>query len=206
MQEFSTASASTIACPRCGTLLAGESFMSAGSVNCPSCRSQLTGRVFPAFWSPAPPEVQLGEAAMEGDATCYFHDGKKAALACESCGRFICALCEVRIGSRRVCPTCLGKGLKGDKIAELVTSRLCWSNSALLAGWLPLLFGVVVWPLLVITGPAAIFAALYGWNKPGSLTRGKRHWAAVLGLLGGIGQLVLVLGMGLLVWNAYPHV
>ncbi len=171
---------------------------------CPECRTQVGGRLFPALHAPAAPLVQRGEAADEGEASCFFHPAKKAALACERCGRFICALCEVKVGSVQVCPTCFDQGLRSDKMLNLVTSRICWPNSAFLAGWLPFLI-FPLWPLLAIAGPAAIFAALYGWKKPGSLVRGRRRWMAILGLLGGLMQIALFLGVVWFIWRFYPH-
>jgi hypothetical protein len=142
------------------------------------------------------------EAAQEGEAACFFHPEKKAALACESCGRFICGLCSVELGGRSLCATCLGHGLGSGKVAELVQSRFLWSQLSLVLGFFPLICSPIIWPLLPFSGAAAVFAAIYGWKKPGSLVHGRRRWAAVLGVVCAAGQLIVFSAFALLVWRS----
>ena len=66
--------------------------------------------------------------------------------------------------------------------------RACWSRITLLLGVLPLIFGWILWPLLVFSGLATIFIGLWTWRKPCSLVHGPRRWAAVVGILGGLTQ------------------
>ena len=94
------------------------------------------------------------------------------------------------IGSEHVCPTCLASGLDDGKMEALVSRRIVWGQVSLLTGFLPLLS--MMWPFWVITGPAAIGLALYGWNKPGSLVQGRRRLSAIIGLLLGVVQLGVV--------------
>jgi hypothetical protein len=101
------------------------------------------------------------------------------------------------LGTRHLCPTCLSSGLGGDKLKELVVTRFLWSNLSLLFGLIPLIV-IVVYPLFIVTGSAAVFCALFGWNRPGSLPRGRRHWIAVIGLVLGLVQLAVWLGF--VVW------
>lgn len=72
---------------------------------------------------------------------------------------------------------------------ELTPRRIVWGQMALLAGCLPLL--TLMWPLYVITGPAAIGLAIYGWNKPGSLVSGRRRVAASFAILFGLLQIAV---------------
>ena len=176
------------ACPECGALLpdlAPDHF-----VKCSQCSARVIGQVFPALEMAARQPVGSGERAMEGEAVCFFHPGKRAELSCSRCGRFVCSLCEMPIGSERVCPTCLASGLDDGKMEELITRRVVWGQLALILGLLPLL--TMRWPFWVITGPAAIGVAIYGWNQPGSLVRGRRRIAGILGLLLGVVQLGVV--------------
>lgn len=172
-------------CPHCGDPVAD---LAPGHfVKCNRCATLLLGQVFPALAAAAHQPIQSGERAMEGDAVCFFHAGKRAELSCSRCGRFICSLCEMPIGSERVCPTCLAGGLENGKMEELVPRRVVWGQLALITGLLPLLS--MMWPFWIITAPAAIGLAIYGWNQPGSLVRGRRRFAAFLGLLLGCAQL-----------------
>lgn len=176
--------------------------MDAGAeVECPGCHAGFSGRIFPAFWAQRAASSSSDQSMIEGDAGCFFHPAKKAAVTCERCGRFICALCTVEIGAEALCPACLGGGLQNEKVAALVTSRFCWSNLAFLLGVVPFVLSLTVLPLLVFTGPAAIFAAIYGWNKPGSLVRGRRHWAAVLGIVFGLAQVAIFGAFVLVIWK-----
>ena len=202
MQQTPILPAPTMACPQCATALAPGQFGSLVPLVCPQCQVHLRGVVFPAFWQSAPTPVRGGDKVHEGESSCFFHAENKAALACDRCGRFICKLCEVELGPRRLCPTCLGSGLRGTSIPELLVSRFCWGNFALLMGGLPLLGGIFLWPLFIISGPLPIFAAIYGWRKPGSLIHGSRRWAAVLGAFCGLLQLVAWLGMVGFLWKA----
>jgi len=194
-----TVAAASIRCPKCALSLEAAAFADGRMAECPACRSRLTAAFFPAF--DAPPEDALttpGAVALEGEATCFFHPANRAALACEECGRFLCALCDLPLGTRHLCPACIG----ARKPLELVTSRACWSMAALLAGVLPLLVSIFIWPLLIFTGLLAIFVALWGWRKPGSLVKGPRHWAAVVGLIGGLLQISAVVAFGGFMWMA----
>ena len=187
----------SIRCPQCALALEPAGFAGGALVECPACRSQLAAVFFPAYENPpAPVSTAAGERALDGEAACFFHPEKRAVLACAGCGRFLCALCDLPLGPRHLCPTCLGSG----KPPELVLQRTCWSHVALLFGVLPLLAGLVVWVLFIFTGCAAIFCALWGWKKPGGLAHGPRHWAAVVGLLGGLTQLAIVGGAGFAIW------
>jgi hypothetical protein len=106
------------------------------------------------------------------------------------------------LGVRHLCPTCLSSGLGAEKLPELVVRRFLWADTALLLGAVPLLLSFFVWPGLIVTGPAAVVCALYGWKRPGSLPRGRRHWAAVLGLICGLLQLAVWFGFLFLLSNS----
>lgn len=66
---------------------------------------------------------------------------------------------------------------------------MLYGGIAFLIALLPLL---IAWPVTFITGPLAVFVAIYGWNKPQSLT-GTRRLSYVLAI--GLG-LAETLGWG----------
>jgi hypothetical protein len=166
-----------VRCPKCYGMLGGP-WIEGGETlrNCERCGEFLRISVFPGlFAAPAMP-MHPGVRAMEGDATCFFHPEKRAERACDRCGRFLCALCDLPLGARHLCPACLKSGAEQDAaLPELVSRRVSWGRMALLLA-LSSIF-------CFFTAPAAIFAALYGWNKPGSLVHGKRRLSAIFGLL-----------------------
>ena len=195
-------SSRSIRCPRCALGLDLTGFAGGALVDCPACRSRLRAEVYPAFENPpAAVSTSSGEHALDGEAACFFHPEKRAVLACEACGRFVCALCDVPLGTRHLCPTCLGT----SKAPELIALRWCWANVALLVGIVPLVLSFGMWPVLFLSGPAAMFIALWSWNKPGSLVGGPRHWVAMLGLIGGVLQLGIIAGVAILIWKIIPH-
>lgn len=162
-------------------------------MECPSCHVRIEGAVFPAFWREDDRDAAV--PAGEAEAACFFHPENRAALSCERCGRFICKVCDLAIGARHLCPACVSAGITGEKLPEIVPRRFLWSESALYFGTVPLVFGLGMWPFIVVTGIAAIFFALWGWKRPGSIPRGVRRWPAIVGLIGGVLQIAAWTGM-----------
>jgi hypothetical protein len=197
----------SIRCPQCATALAVESW-NAGSalVSCPGCGSELGAQIFPVI-AQAGPTYSSGERAAEGEAVCFFHPEKKAARTCDRCGRFLCELCDLPLGTRHLCPTCIGGGMGTEKLPELITRRVCWARVSLLLGTVPpvVALSIVLSPFLLVTGPGAIICGAYSWNKPGSLVRGRRRWEAALGMVLGLLQAGLVAWSILFVWKSTPH-
>jgi len=191
-----------LSCPKCKLALDPGSAAAAGEVACAACRSALTVRLFPAFTNP-PESISTasGERALDGEAACFFHPEKRAATSCERCGRFLCALCDVPFGGKHLCPLCLD----ASKLPDLITRRVVWGHVAGYLGVMPLLLLPVcfpLWFLAIVTGPAAIFLALWKWKAPGSLVRGQRHGLAIAGIVGGTLQIAAVIGMiWFIVWS-----
>jgi hypothetical protein len=177
-------------CPKCALGLDPAVAGTGAELTCPACRTHFIAQLFPAFVSP----VQMvstasGERAVEGEAVCFFHPEKGASVACERCGRFLCALCDVPLGGKHLCPSCLDT----TKMPELVNRRLIWSQLSMLVGILPIVFACL-YPFYVITGPAAIFLGIWKWKAPGSLVRGPRRGLAVVGIIGGTVQILIIAG------------
>jgi hypothetical protein len=192
----------TVRCPQCRTALAPDSWAGGAPVRCPGCRSELFARAFPLLAQPPPANPGgAGERAIAGEAACFFHPEKRAERSCDRCGRFVCALCDLPMGGRHLCPACLSSGLEKEKLPELVARRLVWSHLAFSLSWVPLVIGWATWPVLFFTGPVAIGVAIYGWNKPGSLVHGRRRWLALLAIVLGLAQLGGVVAFILFLWN-----
>ena len=197
-----TASIPALACPQCGTALAPDALGSGHGTACPHCRCELHGSIFPAFWKSPADLASRAQQAGEGEAVCFFHPENRAALSCERCGRFICPVCEFTVGTRHICPTCFSSGLTGEKLPEIIPWRFIWADAALFTGILPILFGIFVWPFIIVSGAVAIFLAIFGWKRPGSLPRGRRRWAAIVGIIGGIVQIAIWLTVVILIYTS----
>lgn len=154
-----------VTCVKCQATLLGEGFNSGSLQPCPACRTPIRVDVFPALFK-AMERGSGAETLLTADeASCYYHPQKRAAVSCESCGRFLCALCDVELNGQHLCPNCLDAGRKKGKLKNLENERTLYDNIALSLAVLPLL----IWPFTLITAPAAIFVALRFWNAPSSL-------------------------------------
>jgi hypothetical protein len=194
----------SLTCPACGAALGPYGLDAAQEAVCPGCRAGLRGQVFRAWWTP-PKEEPRFDRALEGEAVCFFHPQNRALLACDACGRFVCSICDLPVGSRHLCPVCLSKGLGKEKLPEIVPRRFLWSRAALFFGVVPFLLAFMLWPVLFISGGTAVILALVGWKRPGSLVRGRSRWAAIVGLVLGLLQLGVWCGIIFLIAYGSSH-
>ena len=74
----------------------------------------------------------IGEAiVVEGEAACFYHPGKRATVPCGVCGRFLCALCDLELNGRHVCPACLETSRRKGDLRNLDTRRMLYDSAAL---------------------------------------------------------------------------
>lgn len=147
----------------------------------------MEGLIFPAYHRP----VATGKAAealvAAEDAGCFYHPQSRAQVPCDLCGRFLCALCDVELQGQHFCPACVTAGRKKKQIRHLDDSRVLYGGMACIIALLPL---IIFWPLTMITGPIAVFLAIYGWRKPQSLTS-KGRFSYVIALIFGLAQIAV---------------
>jgi B-box zinc finger len=125
------------------------------------------------------------EAALEGEAVCFDHPGKRATSACSQCGRYLCGLCTVEFGAEVWCPSCVATRAGRAQAANLETSRALFDSVTLT---LPLA-SLAVWPVTFLAAPAALAIGIAKWNHPLSLVRRSR-WRIVLGILLALAEIV----------------
>jgi hypothetical protein len=112
---------------------------------------------------------------IDDEASCFYHPNKKAAVPCEHCGRFLCLLCEVKIGTRVLCPGCIASGEDKKKFTALETSRTRYDTLALHLA----IFPAVITPLI------SLYLAVRYWSKPVSViphTRARWVFAILIAL------------------------
>ncbi len=178
--------AATLTCPKCQSPLVGGLFNLNALQPCPSCASPLQVEVFPALFR-GPEAGATGEAiTAEGEASCFFHPQKRAALPCEGCGRFLCQLCDVELNGQHLCPTCLDLGKKKGKLKSLENHRVLYDRAALLCTTLPLLLGI--WPSAA-GAPIGLYLCIRYWNAPGDYVRPTKWRFIVAGILA-VGEII----------------
>jgi DNA-directed RNA polymerase subunit M/transcription elongation factor TFIIS len=172
---------SLIKCSKCQAILLPSAFNTGQLAACAACGSPVAVEVFPAILQ-APAAAMPAPLLVEGESSCFFHPAKRASIVCQECGRFLCALCDLELNGRHVCPTCLNAGQKKAKFKDLENSRVLWDHLALAVAVAPIL---CVWPSIV-GAPFALYLVLRYRKAPCSLT-GKSNLnfivAAALALL-----------------------
>ena len=159
---------------------------------CPRCQAWLRVYLFAAF--AAEPSVATAEPVLvEGESSCFYHPHKKAALACEHCGRFLCALCDIEIGGVHRCPRCLEAGKRKHEVENLEMQFTRYDRIALALTIVPLL----LWPFTLLTAPAALFLVIRFWKRRSKILPGSRSIFIVAGLL----AIAEICGWGFLVFR-----
>jgi len=170
-------------CPKCRAPLPEPPPPLGAPHPCLKCHDPVESLIFSSYYRPAATGQNAETIVTAEDAGCFYHPQSRAVVPCDQCGRFLCALCDIELHGRHYCPGCVEAGRKKKLINHLDGDRVLPGSIALMTALLPLLF----WPVTVVTGPLAVFMAIYGWRKPGSIT-GKRHAAHVAALLLGLLQ------------------
>lgn len=171
-----------VTCPRCDRPLTWGTVWAGGVVEgaCVSCETPLHGRVFPQV---AAPEVAGAESVAPpgagAAAVCYNHDAKPAVSACDQCGRFLCALCELSVEGRTYCPSCFGRMDSQGRIQTLKHHETRHDSVALAMSVLPLL----LWPFTIITAPLTIVYICKYWSTPRQSIQPRLRWRFYLAAL-----------------------
>ena len=156
-----------LSCTKCISPLSKEMINSDSLTACPSCSSLLRADVFPAVYRLLPRGHSGETLKMSSEAGCFYHSGKKAVTPCSACGRFVCALCDVALNGRHLCPACFEKGKSKRKIESLENHRTCYDTIALMVAAVPILFYFIT----LFTAPLAIYLTVRHWNTPSSIIR-----------------------------------
>ncbi|MBV9462608.1 MAG: B-box zinc finger protein [Verrucomicrobiae bacterium] len=186
----------SLRCGRCDHVFEPGAFDTGLPQKCPKCGALTEATLFPARHriDSARPAETIVDAS---ESSCFYHPDKKAAAACDSCGRFLCSLCDVEFHGRHLCPVCIEAGAKKGKIANLDRQRVLWDQIALALVFITLL----LWPVTLVTAPAAIYISIRHWNTPTSLVRGGRWYFVIASFLG----VIELVGWGILFYLMFRH-
>ncbi len=182
--------ADAIVCAACSMPVPREFWNREEGVRCRGCGQNVRVTVFPAIdlhpIGAAPEALQV-----ETESSCFYHPQSRAARVCDECGRFLCALCDLEVEGRHICPRCFESGVSTHKIQTVEQRRIMYDNVALALSTLPFL---LIWPAL-IAAPWALVLVVTRWNAPSSVVpRTKiRFLLAALFALAEIGLVVFMI-------------
>ena len=186
-----------VACTKCRAPLPPVLYNALELQVCPSCRARTQVNVFPAALRPPGPS-SVGEAVMvEGEASCFYHPTKKAILPCESCGRFLCAICDVELNGQHICPSCLESGKKKGKLQQLENRRTRYDSIALAVAVFP---AIMAWPSL-LGAPIALYISIRYWKAPLSIVRRSR-WRFVVAIILAIAEIGIWTAIFIAMYNS----
>lgn len=166
-----------IPCTKCKNPLSAELFTVSGAATCPSCRTLLTAFRFPALYHSGTQILRPEALLTDTESSCFFHPAKKAVVACEGCGRFLCGLCDLDWDGKHLCSSCLEAGKKKGKMKSLENHRVLYDRLTLAVAGLPIL----LWPVTCISAPIALYMVFRYWNAPLSVvSRGRTRFVIAL--------------------------
>jgi len=195
--------AATLTCDSCHARLPDVALNTPDLVACPSCAGKIRFLVFPAF-SRALTPAQSGERiVVDGESSCFYHAGKRAAVACEGCGRFLCALCDIEFDQKHLCPKCLesakAKGTNEKLEVERYRYDLLGFNLSVV-GFIMLACMPYFVPFMAI---ASIYICFRYWNAPLSLLSNSRAYLIASAALGLILLVVSSIYLSFFIWAIF---
>jgi len=169
-----------ISCGNCGALRTPRVSGADGELACPACQAVSEFVVFPALVREV--EAQPGEALLDAaESSCFYHPHKRAVVPCDQCGRFLCSLCDVPLGSQHLCPKCIERDEASGDAGRLKREMTHYDEIALALAVFPMLFFYVTF----ITAPIAFFLAVRHWNTRMSIVpRGRSTLVLAIALSG----------------------
>lgn len=170
-----------IYCGKCHALLEFDRFNTGLFAACPACHAPNQVWLFPAAAAEAENAPRPENLIVRDDAGCFYHPSKQAVAACESCGRFLCSLCDVEMDGKHICFTCMSAGREKKTIQKLETHRFLYDALAVRIAFLPVI--PFLWFLSFIAAPVALFISIRHWNSPSSIVPRKKKLRFAVAIL-----------------------
>lgn len=187
--------ATTLSCPCCSETLPVSQARSRHTFECPACHAEVEAFIFPAFQDDPSARPQI-ELAQGSEAVCFFHPRYRALTPCDHCGRFLCRLCTIHVGERKLCADCLAQLRKQRSETGLVQYAALFDNTALFLAIAPAVTIALAF-LTIISAPAALFLSIYYWPRQWTLLRRSRLRFGVASLL----SVLVLAGWAILIYN-----
>lgn len=174
-------------CPLCNRLLGPEFWNSGQFRACPACSAQVLTMAFPAITIPS--GAQSIVPCEPGDSSCFFHTTNRVEAVCDGCGRFLCVLCSITFGKRKLCPDCIYRNRLQKSGPLLIDQAVLFDNIAIAVLALSV-FTMAYLFLGLVVSLLTICLALVGWRYQRTLVPRSR-------LRFGLGLLLGLIGAGL---------
>jgi hypothetical protein len=188
-------------CPLCKRLLGPEFWNSGQFQVCPGCSSQVMTTAFPAITTPAGTSSIV--PCEPGESSCFFHSNNRAETICDECGRFLCGLCSVSFGKRKLCPDCIYRNRRQKIDPLLIDQAILFDNIAISILALSVLTLSYLFLGLIIS-LLAVCLVFIGWKYQRTLVRRSRFRFGIGLILGLIGAGAWILFLVLFI-QALPH-
>jgi len=154
--------------------------------SCPQCGKRVAAYLFPALLRPAAAAPVTGTTVIGSESSCFYHANKRASVACEVCGRFLCNLCDVEVEGTHRCARCIESDTKEKKKSPRAGQRYVYYDSIALG---IALGGLVFYVLSIVLAPLSLYFVIRHWNSPRSVIPRSR-WRFVLAAILAVGELV----------------
>jgi uncharacterized paraquat-inducible protein A len=183
-------------CPRCHTGLTPE-WIRSGTTTCPYCEKPFEATAF----HPVQARIDIVSVAAaltpEGANACANHARNAAVTNCGRCGLFICALCNMDVGTGPYCPSCFDRLRSEDALQPAATryrDYVSMARVSMIAGLLFsfLFFGI---PLAAVS----LFYARKGFKQ--LRTEGRSITGLVIIVI--MASLEILAGLALIIVTVY---
>jgi hypothetical protein len=126
-------------CPRCRMRLTAD-WLYTGEITCPDCGKTFEATAFSPPERPQPAQIALIALPEEGSG-CANHARNAAVTNCQRCGLFICALCDMDIGTGPLCPSCFDRMREEGSLTQVKRGYRDYARLALIALIAGIVFG-----------------------------------------------------------------
>jgi hypothetical protein len=137
---------------------------------CRWCRREVWLHCFPAAES-LPVSRSGSELALDGEATCFHCQERRAVSVCEGCGCYLCEACQADWFGRKLCLACIHANREVRGALEFRPQATIYDNVALM---------IMLIPLLIVPFYGAFFAMM---TAPVSLFLLVRHRKSLRGMV-----------------------
>lgn len=153
-----------ITCTKCSNP-ASHAIGAPTPVTCPRCNSPLLVEAFPRLLSGVAEEHRAEPITSGDQASCYYHPENRAEVPCDGCGRYLCAVCDLKLDDRHLCPSCLEHDRGTGLSHRLLRDRVLWDSIVLSLAVLP----IFIIYCTVIGAPLAVAIGIRHFKTPTSL-------------------------------------